>query len=110
MEPWFDKETLRIAALVVIFAGVGIGILLQLLAERGIARTVSIAVIATVSVLGLLTIVLGIAARFVDQPELVQKGLIFIGLIVFAVYAGVLPEMIDLYRKAELKKTIAHDL
>jgi hypothetical protein len=111
VEPWFENQALAGALLgggFGIFGGV-YGSLLGLLAPRGRARGLMVAVHWTALSLGVLLLVAGVTALVSDQPYGVWYALLLPGAIVTVVMGCLTPVLHIVYRQAEHRRLEAEE-
>jgi hypothetical protein len=105
--PWFSTE---IAPFFSMFSLLAVLATLHAFAERGTRRTLVLS--AWLGAIGVGGVLLSAAAigTAVDQPAYVVRTLTLTGALVAAVFGVQLPDILRLYRAAELRGTIASDL
>jgi len=115
MEPWWDESFSNMIGAIggtsigVIFGGIGGGIGGPL-AGRGKAKTFVLSMFWGAIAIGALTLLTAIVAALLGQPFHVWQWMLFCGLILTAVSAGVLPAIHNAYRVAEERKLAAAEL
>lgn len=110
MEPWFDREILQYLTVAIAIGFAMPGALLQYWAERGLHKSLSLAVSIIGGVIGGIALVLAIAAKSMGQPDYVATLFFVSGVVIFGCYLGTIPETLKLYRKSELNRSLAKDL
>ena len=110
MDPWFDREILRYLIVAIALGFTLPGAALQYWAERGMHKTVSMAISISGGVIGAVSLVAAIAAQLGGQPQYVVSLFFVSGVVIFAAYLGTIPETLKLYRKSEMNRSLAKDL
>jgi hypothetical protein len=105
--PWFSTD---IAPFFSMFSLLAVLAMLEPYAQRGIRRTLVLSSwLVAIGAGGVLLLAAAVGAA-VDQPAHVVRTLTLTGALVAAGFAFQLPEILRLYRAAELRGTIARDL
>jgi peptidoglycan/LPS O-acetylase OafA/YrhL len=110
MEPWFDREILRYLVVAIALGFALPGALLQVWAERGQNKVVSIAISIAGSVMGALALMAAVIASIQGQPDYVVTLLFVSGVVILAAYLGTIPSTLKMYGKSEMNRSLAKDL
>lgn len=110
MEPWFDREGLRILIVAIALGFTLPGAALQYWAERGQYKSISLAASMIGGAIGFAALLVAVLAQSLGQPDYVVMLFFVSGVVIFAAYVGTIPETLKLYRKSELNRSVAWDL
>jgi MFS family permease len=110
-EPWIDPGILG-GILGGTMGGLGglTGALAGLFVPKGKARKLVLGVIIFLIALSLILLVIGIIAYLFGQPRGVWYGFGYTGLLGTIIFGILYPVLLNEYRKAELRKSMAEDL